>query len=367
MDIKSVHTQLNKHKDAIRNTVESLNEFSSLVCFLRIISCNGDSPCNFSDAWCVAERSVDVDSTGRNPIVYFADLFDVTILTQFLDTGTLPEHKKQSSTALLKSFDRLAKFLDNYEETSKILQKYSEKNLREVEWAGIFGTHIAKQLAVVQDMRMSDTGYEKVSVCICGCGNDLEYGDTSMGNKQVWHGSIDIFLGHVAIDVAWQATDSSSTSAFELDTDNLDKYRHQLIAETIVFSCTRSKGLVPTIAVSREKLKVFLYDHESDLLFESKEFPLASFTKEKELPYQTILALWLAINYSLFGSGISPVYKQAGYFANFKPFITEKKKCEIYVKEMHLFGCKKVLTMLPPLSATVDKKGQKGFWHVPRS
>ena len=54
-------------------------------------------------------------------------------------------------------------------------------DLTESEWAAVFGTHIIKKLSIAKVMRISDSEYEKKSICPCGCREKLVYGDTSMG------------------------------------------------------------------------------------------------------------------------------------------------------------------------------------------
>lgn len=336
--IAEIYEQLISHKDALCDAIRVLNE--CLVCFVQIVSCNGDCPCSFSEAWCQTERVT-------SPSVLYKDLFDVGILTHFLDTGILPDVNESQKNGLLHAFRRLAQFMDNYKKIDDIIQKQAKLSVREIEWTGVFGTHLVKKLSISRDMKISDVGYEKYRVCPCGCGEELVYGDTSMGSKQAWHGSVDILTGCVAIEVSSiliPEDEEPSTSALEMKIESLERHRHQLVAKTIVSSCIQNRGLTPVIAVSKTDIKVFLYDYDSDLLFESEEFFF-----EEQIEIHTIVALWLAINYQLFGLDVNPAIKEAGYCANFKSVLHQKNKLEIYENEMHLFGCKEDQTVLPPL------------------
>ncbi|XP_060555872.1 uncharacterized protein LOC132716584 [Ruditapes philippinarum] len=129
-----------------------------------------------------------------------------------------------------------------------------------------------------------DSGYSDNSEdmqCPCGCKTFIKVGDNSMGHEEVWHGSVDIRVGPLAVTVTKSSIDEENSelegkgdSAFDLEIYKLEELRHQLIPESIIFSFAMHCGLVPIVGLSKEDFKIFLYDPNEDLLYESTEFPL---------------------------------------------------------------------------------------------
>lgn len=76
-----------------------------------------------------------------------------------------------------------------------------------------------------------------------------------VGHKDVWHGSIDIVLGRVA--VISTATPSGDSDSCCEESGELEESRNQLVAETITFSYFQRTGLVPTIGASKKAKKCF--------------------------------------------------------------------------------------------------------------
>lgn len=113
--------------------------------------------------------------------------------------------------------------------------------------------------------------------CFCGeisCKMTGEYGDTSIGNAEVWHGDLDIILNS---DLAVASLDEQPDSL-----DGKSKLKNhwqgnpQIIAQTIVFSFLQKKYhpeqdnfLTPCIGIGRTELIVMFYDAEHDVLLES--------------------------------------------------------------------------------------------------
>ncbi|XP_045204966.2 uncharacterized protein LOC123557522 isoform X1 [Mercenaria mercenaria] len=342
LDIRFIHKELKKHNDTIRSGIKGFENNDSLLFFVRILSCNGAYSSSFTDAWC--ETQVDF-SKG----VSYRHLFDIGILEQFLETCDLPASLDENlKYCLLLAFQTLADFMDDYEETEKLIMRYANSKIKEVYWTGVFGTHVIKKLSSAKKMTISDCGYEfgaGAEECLCGCGEELVYGDTSMGHADVWHGSVDILVPNVAVNV----TPDIPVAGFEMETDNLEKYRRQLIPKAIVTSCSMHSSK-PLIAISKSNMKLLLYDFDSDILFESEEF----YFKES-LTIVTILGLWLAINNVVFGLDINPAFKKTGCQSGFKAFIQEARKLDIYGNQMHLYGCKEVPRIGRPISEIISE------------
>ncbi|XP_045167958.2 uncharacterized protein LOC123531227 [Mercenaria mercenaria] len=334
LDISSIHRQLKNHDAVLYNGIKNFENKQSLVCFVRILACSGGYRNSFSDAWCETE----IDYT---KCVLYKHLFDIGILEKFLDTGVLPNSLNENQKYIvLLALQTLALFMDDYEETNKIIQKYRKTSLKEVYWTGIFGTHIIKKLATSKNMKVSECGYENCGAeqCHCGCGEQLVYGDTSMGHREVWHGSVDILLQSAAVEVTTEEIEDLED--FEMKIDDLEK---QPFPQAIVTSCSM-RGPTPLITVSKTNVKIFLYDYDSDLLFESEEFFF-----DMKLEISTILGLWLAINNQAFGLPINPAFIEAGCRSGFKTLMQEANKLDVYENHTHLYGCKNVCNIGLPI------------------
>ena len=164
------------------------------------------------------------------------------------------------------------------------------------------------------------------------------------GNTAVWHGSVDIVMGSSVIQVEADLQpqiDDLSTSANEKKISDFGRLRQQLVSEAIVLSYIQPGA--PLIAVSKTELKYFIYNPQSDILFESEEFDIG------KLEISTVLALWMAVNDTVFGR--SPDYSTLHpvFCLNFKAFMQQNDKLEIYENDLHFFGCKRSENVLPKL------------------
>lgn len=166
---------------------------------------------------------------------------------------------------------------------------------------------------------------------------------------------MDILLGseNVAIEVAEfnvAAELEESLSSFEVKTsENLkEKHRQQLLSEAIVFACLQKQRhpesfhcLIPTIGIARKKVAFYFYDPEFDILLESA--PIHLFAEEDhgyQMPYSTVLALWLAINYKHLSSGVTEaMVDNKEYKAGFLDCLSEESKY-IYTNQLRLGNCR---------------------------
>lgn len=337
-----IHATFLKHKDIIYESLEKLESKAWITfCFLKILHCNGAFSCSFSKAWCVTMRNFEDSDRKKKVIVRFPNLFNVAFLKYF--TEKKGDIESTMTDNQLAAFQRLATFLDKIDDKGKFqeIHEQSTKTMSESTWAAVLGTHVLRKLAVSDEM-MVDTGYAgKKAECPCGCQTPVVFGDTSIGHIDVWHGSLDIILGPVAISSDSSAdsdnSDEESSSTLKYKTGEFEESRSQLIAETIVFSYLRKTGLVPTLGVSKNHCKVFMYDPEYDFLYESSELPL--FDVFGNLDTTAILVLWFVINYGEFCTGVKHSHEELGYKAGFKTFLSEPV-LNIYENELKRGGCK---------------------------
>ncbi|XP_052258557.1 uncharacterized protein LOC127863211 [Dreissena polymorpha] len=337
-----------KFKNEILTAMDNLRTDQWITfCFVKILHCNGAYACSFSKAWCKTQRNLDDVDENKRLIVLLPDLFDFEVITKFLEKDGDIDNKMTENQ--IAAFDRLITFLENIEETSKKIEGARAKAFKESSWAAILGVHVLRQLAVSNEM-MIDSGYaDKTSECPCGCRTPLCVGDNSIGHKDVWHGSLDIILGPVAVIV--QSTDDSheeSSTAFELKTGELEESRNQIIAESIVFSFIQRTGLIPTVGISTKEFKVFMYDPHYDLLYESSELSL--FDGRGDLKCTSVFALWLVINHAEFCTGVKSCHETLGYIADFQSLV-QKPVLSIYETELHRGGCKHVKSSVWKYSA----------------
>ncbi|XP_053375464.1 uncharacterized protein LOC123535189 [Mercenaria mercenaria] len=357
-----------KHKDTLCIALKELETWNLFgFCFVRLEQCNAAFSCCFTQAWCATLRHVedeDVDEKNKK-LVYFGSVLDVDVLKNFLN------NQSKISKEQAKALEKLADSLDNIQEINKVLKEELENSDQsEVRWAVVCASHLLTSLAITNQMTVSDTGSPaRFHQCPCasGCKKPIRVGDTSIGHKDVWHGSVDILLGPVAIVTSpEQELFAEGISTFELKMGNLEVGRHQLIAETIVFSHAQNSlgyklGLVPTIALSKDRVKVFMYDPNKDLLYESVELPLFD---DRNLSVSTVVALWLAINYIHFEAHVPASHTEFGYTANFRKALHDDKKMEIYRNKIRIGGCKQPSRTKPNLMGF--SYGKLGWLDVKR-
>ncbi|OWF52112.1 uncharacterized protein LOC110448198 isoform X2 [Mizuhopecten yessoensis] len=178
-------------------------------------------------------------------------------------------------------------------------------------------------------------GKRKGNACSCsqdGCKMTGVFGDTSIGNAEVWHGKVDVLLNHtdIALKIASEehAGDKRRTSSIRL--------KDEIFAETIVFSFLqkqfhpyRGHHLYPCIAVNNSDQVVYFYDSHQDVLLESSPVPL--FDRETgKFQFATIILAWLVVNHKCLCDGLPSdlACKKSGFF--------ECKKIDVFREDLHL-------------------------------
>jgi hypothetical protein len=138
------------------------------------------------------------------------------------------------------------------------------------------------------------------------------------GNKDVWHGTLDVMLESCDIGVGFTSKPEDKSpgerASVEIKCNDLGSVstRDQALAKTITFSflqkqrhsLTMDHYLIPCILASSTEVQYFFYDCNNDILLQSRKYPLFISTGDKlELSYQTILSTWLVLNYKYLCSG----------------------------------------------------------------
>ena len=167
----------------------------------------------------------------------------------------------------------------------------------------------------------------------------------------MWHGNVDILLGHhpsVAVyakddDPTGSETDGSLSSFEVNDNSDLINDRSQIISEAIVFALLQKKCnpsfdnyLIPTVGISKSDILFYLYDPEHDILLESPPFNIFEPYASNSLELSTVLALWFILNYKTFCTGITIAMKERNFTADFLSHVDNRIK-SIY-KELLQFG-----------------------------
>ena len=150
----------------------------------------------------------------------------------------------------------------------------------------------------------------------------------------MWHGSLDIICnGNVLIDIEPTTTDTDFSDE-EVKHDNQSSSHHQILAKTIVSSFALKKP-APLISVSRNRIQLFMYIPESDILLEGAPVLL---TLDNKLQLQAILFIWLLLNYNVFKEDLSKTIRRGMPVSNFKILVGDK--LDIYETSIHFGGCK---------------------------
>ncbi|XP_052078033.1 uncharacterized protein LOC127715972 [Mytilus californianus] len=208
----------------------------------------------------------------------------------------------------------------------------------EAEWAVIVAQHLLSPLTVDGSYTIDDS-YDNLRFqpsCPCKNGEsvDVDFDDNSFGWIDGWYGRSDILINNVSVHLAGAEDDnlkvgSSAVSLAESSTDTkTSNHQEQVLAQTIVFSFLKRKEygddlkhcLVPTIGISKKKIVIYFYDSEEDVLLGTTELDLFGY---KSICYDTIVFLWLTLNYDIFCTGITDSMKncKAKFFTKVGSFL----------------------------------------------
>ncbi|XP_060601676.1 uncharacterized protein LOC132754940, partial [Ruditapes philippinarum] len=301
---------LMKHKTEFLDLVTFV-ETQKLVA-ITISNCNAMYNYSFTDAQVQRRRNM--------AFVFYKTLFEIEILKHFFMEGVLPDGMEaQKRTAVLTSLKFLAKYLTDYDHDKEVLQKYSDGSVSEVEWASILAAHLLKKLAPKRKTILSDDGYAKLQGCPCKCGTILDFGDTSLGNPSVWHGSVDtICNGNIVIDI--DHTTTATEMNISVEKESRISHQRQILAESIVTSFA-IKRPAPLISISRNQIQLFMYIPDSDILLEGAPVIL---TVDNQFQLKAVLFVWLLLNYNVFKEDLSKTIRSGMPVSNFKTLVGDK-------------------------------------------
>ena len=108
---------------------------------------------------------------------------------------------------------------------------------------------------------------------------------------------------------------------------NADKPHKKILSQTIVCSFLQKRfdpsgnSLIPTIGISDTELVVYFYDHEKDVLLQSRGI---SFQEKGESQITAVLVAWLVVNYKYLCGGLVESLNDAPK-ANFSSLCKEKE------------------------------------------
>ncbi|XP_061187641.1 uncharacterized protein LOC133195727 [Saccostrea echinata] len=286
----------------------------------------------FSKAYCDREMC-DVE-------FLFGDIFQqgISLVTKYLAQETFPVDRTES-LLLGKLF--------TFKAEEKCINADPQR-LKESEFAVLLANHLFGRLAMSNRyiVNKSIPG-KKDDQCFCNassCKMTGQYGDTSVGNREVWHGNVDVIIKSDLIVQPLENLPCSpeGTAPFE---EKVKSYalsgNAQIISQTIVFSFLqkqmhpeREHFLTPCIAVGNSSMIVMFYDSEHDVILESSSIPLFRTSGENGFEFDdcAILVSWLAVNYKFLSSGLTEEMKKCK-----SHFFTEaQEKLKIYEQKLQL-------------------------------
>ncbi|XP_033731092.1 uncharacterized protein LOC117320688 [Pecten maximus] len=315
------------------------NTFMKLIPW-KIINTNADDGASFADAYCSVDLYPDAYSIA---LIFHKGL---EILLDYIIDNRKPVDEMQAH-----SLEVLLHFLDqNYFTkpwSGNLMETLNRKS--ETDVTVFLANHFFGKLSLTPKFVINgqSKGTQDGIGCICstdGCKMTGVFGDTGIGNPEVWHGNFDVLLNHTdtALKISIEEDgkndhdDSPRKNVFEVKrrTSNICE-NDQIFAETIVFSFLqkqlhpyRKHHLYPCIAVNNENLVVYFYDSQHDVLLVSSPEPLFD-QKTGHFQLATIFLSWLVVNHKCLCNGLSSdmTGKKSGFF--------ECRKIEVFRVGLH--------------------------------
>lgn len=366
---------------AVRSLIE---DRSKAVWLLRIKKCNADYSHSFSEAFCQVESIT--EDTDKPEAFPFAGLYlrGIRILMDYLAGRSLDLSLDEKS-----SLDILISFLANKKDvTERILKNSSFESKYEIQWTAALAHYLLRELAVDSDYLLDKYSPKREML-----GPELEqlvgknFGDTSIGHPEVWHGCADILIGqkHVQVDVKGESgefedelvdeekDEEDSKEMVEVEQDNsLYHQESKIISEALVFGCLQKKRypkldtFSPTIGISKENVIFYFYDSENDILIESSIFDIFKMVMRERrvtFTYETILALWLTLNYRYLSTGVTKsMLDRNDYRTNFWEQMTSETR-NIYKNMLRFENTREGICTDGVIKLSV---GSKLYWNPER-
>ncbi|XP_033751797.1 uncharacterized protein LOC117335731 [Pecten maximus] len=304
---------------------------------LQFLNCNGADETGgvpFSKAYCSIKPI-----GGKRKI--FGSIFKngLNLLSEFVEKRTIPQNRQEKFV-----LRKLLQYLTDKDAQAalKDLDKFEETHLTMV-----LANHLFGKLATSSKYTIDKSCDGKVEKCPCRAQCQLtgNFGDTSIGNEEVWHGNLNIVVNNDVIvsrlvDDPQCPGGKSSEEAKTISSTSILKRNPQIIAQSVVFSFLQKQThplsrhfMFPCIGIGSGGLVVYFYDSEHDVLLESTYIPLLVGPTSLEDRYPsklnliTILVSWFVVNYKYLCSGLPESLKTDGK-ANF--FTQAKAKLDIY-------------------------------------
>ncbi|XP_063403959.1 uncharacterized protein LOC134687515 isoform X2 [Mytilus trossulus] len=220
--------------------VDAVNKFKQEITALgayEIGSCNAADPDN---GYCFTKADCTLKPTQRK--FAFGNLFieAFKMLKNFITKKEIPTDSQTKMTLEL-----LVKFLLN-EEIQEGLSRTKECD-DETELTVLLAFHLFSQLSTSPYFTIDNRKANQIKVCPCGKRHgQIVYGDTSIGNLNVWHGYLDLIMEGAEVIITIdgeQETYKDVESAvevkqrhFEMNDNSAGSSLVQVAAKTIVYS-----------------------------------------------------------------------------------------------------------------------------------
>lgn len=309
---------------------ELLDALIQICADMNDSSATSSHAASFSKAFC--------DTKPYDTRVLFGDVFrnGISILRDFEVSKKIPKEKQT-----LFVFNKLMDLLKG-DRRLNLSDPLKFRSMSGTELTVLVANHLLGKLATSSCYLVDkNCNGKKGDQCFCGedsCTMTGTYGDTSIGNPEVWHGNLDIIINNdLAVESLDEQPDTPETPGEKYPVEVKLKAslieNPQIIAQTIVFSFLQKKRhpnrdhfLTPCIGIGSSELIVMLYDSEHDVLLESSTIPLFENELSCRFSYCAILVCWLTVNYRYFCSGLTERYKM--FKSNF--FNIAREKINVY-------------------------------------
>ncbi|XP_069102358.1 uncharacterized protein [Argopecten irradians] len=308
------------------------------ICPLTILNSNAVDGAAFSRAYCRVG-----DYGEQYP---FVCLFrkGLDILMNYLDEQETPSDPQENLV-----LDSLLHFLIQMTDADNHIPAETLEELEDVDVAIFLANHLFAHLATSSHFLINDHHCKGDRIkCPCfkaQCQLKGQYSDTSIGNRSLWHGHLDIIVNNEIIVKFSGETDSDDLrwKPFKVKQKSHLTRNAEIMAETIVFSFLQKKNhpeddhfLYPCIGIKGDEMVVYFYDAEHDVMIESTPVPLhvKSRTSMGHINLTAVVVSWLVINHKYLCSGLPDVLqtKKAHFFD------TVESKLSAYQNELQ-FGC----------------------------
>lgn len=287
-------------QDDLSTAIFTLCSTKSMLLPYKFTSSNAANSVSFCKAFCELEN--------LDKGFFLADVFrrGINIAIDFL-YGKIPEARHEKII-----LEKLVKFL-------KLAGEMVDADFEnETNMTTLLANHLFGKLAISPDFTIDKGCKIKRKKCNCSDENCVltgDFGDTSIGNLKVWHGSVDIIIKNdLVVENLEKEQDSpggKSPVEVKMKSDNLSR-NPQLVSETIVFSFLQkrthpelSNFLIPCVGFNSSAMLLMFYDSEHDVFLESSLIPLFSSTCKNMFSVEAILVTWLAVNYKFLCTGLT--------------------------------------------------------------